>query len=81
MFPNPIPTPVGARTGVDDGGAIADFDQAAKLSPTWAAPWFLSGRIMDRIGRTSDANQRFRRAFELGYNDPWLLNRIQSLGG
>lgn len=70
-----------ARTATNPNGAIADFDKAADLSPEWADPWFASGVIYDRDGQSTEANRRLRRAFELGYSDPWLLNRIQSLGG
>lgn len=70
-----------ARAGRDDSGALQDFDRATELSPEWALPYFVSGRLLDRMGREADANRRFRRAFELGYKDPWLLKRIRSLGG
>lgn len=70
-----------AQTGWNDDAALRDFERASSLSPEWAAPWFLSGKILDRIGRADAANERFRRAFELGYQDPWLLERVRSLGG
>ena len=69
------------RIGRSDRGALADFDQAAALAPSWAAPWYQAGRLLDRIGRRDEANRKLRRAFELGFQDPWLLRRIQSLGG
>ncbi len=70
-----------ALDGRNDQAALRDFAKSSELSPEWAAPWFFSGEILDRIGRTADANRHFRRAFELGYQDPWLLRRIQDLGG
>lgn len=70
-----------AREGRVDAGALADYEQAAALSPEWAEPWFLAGRLLDAAGRKDDADRRFRRAFELGYRDPWLERRIRSLGG
>lgn len=70
-----------ARAGQDDRAAIADFDQAIRLAPEWSDPWFQAGLALDRQGQTEAANQRFRRAFELGQKDVWLLNRIRSLGG
>jgi tetratricopeptide (TPR) repeat protein len=70
-----------ARAGSDDRAAVADFDKAIGLAPEWADPWFQSGLILDRTGNTEAANKRFRRAFELGQKDPWLLSRISSLGG
>ncbi len=70
-----------ALAGRDDRAALADFDQAIRLSPEWSDPWFQAGLAHDRVGQTEAANQRFRRAFELGQKDPWLLERIRSLGG
>ncbi|MEL7464313.1 MAG: tetratricopeptide repeat protein [Pseudomonadota bacterium] len=70
-----------ARSGANDQGALADYARAAELAPEWSDPWYLAGRILDGQGRTNEANQRFRRAFELGHKDPWLLNRITALGG
>lgn len=70
-----------ARTGRDDAGALSDYARAADLAPEWSDPWYLAGRILDAQGRADEANQRFRRAFELGHKDPWLLQRITSLGG
>ena len=69
------------RAGRDDAGALADYARAAELAPEWSDPWYRAGRILDRLGRADDANLRFRRAFELGHKDPWLLDRITALGG
>lgn len=70
-----------AREGRDNAGALADYDRAAELSPEWAAPRFQGGVLLDQLGRREEANNRFRRAFELGFKDPWLLKRIRELGG
>lgn len=70
-----------ARTGRDDRGALADFERASALAPEWSAPWFLAGRLLDRLGRTAEADAKLRRAFELGHQDPWLLERIRRMGG
>ena len=70
-----------ARAEAGDGRAIADYDQAINLAPEWPEPWYLSGLFLDGQGRRDEANQRFRRAFELGSKAPWLLERITSLGG
>lgn len=70
-----------ARDARNDSQALDDYDRAAELSPEWAAPYFAAGQFLDRNGQTEAANARFRRAFELGYKDPWLLKRIRSLGG
>lgn len=70
-----------ARAARDIGAALADFDAAIRLTPEWAEPWFRSALMLDRAGRVEEANFRFRRAFELGHKDPWLLERVRSLGG
>ncbi|MEM7544336.1 MAG: tetratricopeptide repeat protein [Pseudomonadota bacterium] len=70
-----------ARAGRDDRGALEDFETAARLAPQWSSPWFQSGQALERSGQVDAANQHFRRAFELGHKDPWLLDRIQQLGG
>ena len=70
-----------SRAGTNDQGAVEDFDKASANAPEWSDPWYRAGRILDRLGRADDANLRFRRAFELGHKDPWLLDRITALGG
>lgn len=65
----------------DQRAALADYDKAISLSPEWAAPYFASGKMLDAAGNQEEANRRFRRAFELGMKDPWLLKRVRSLGG
>lgn len=65
----------------DGRAALADYDKAISLSPEWAAPYFASGKMLDAAGDRNEADRRFRRAFELGMQDPWLLKRIRSLGG
>lgn len=70
-----------ARAAAGDGRALLDYDKAIEHAPEWPDPWYFSGRFLDSQGRTDEANRRFRRAFELGSKDPWLLQRITSLGG
>lgn len=69
-----------ARIGVRDPLALADFSRAVALSPEWGRAWFERGRQLDRMGRADDANVDFRRAYELGYEDRWLQERILSIG-
>ena len=59
-----------AREGRNSGAALADYAKASELSPEWASPWFFAGKLLDDLGRQSEANRQFRRAFELGYQDP-----------
>lgn len=70
-----------ARRETNPRGALADLDDAIRLSPEWPAAWLLSGRLLDEAGRADDANFRLRRAFELGATDPWLLERLRAIGG
>ncbi len=69
------------REGRDDAAALADYQAAAELAPEWPEPWFRAGKLLDRLGRKGDADRNFRRAFELGMKDPWLLERMRALGG
>ncbi len=68
------------RIGDRDTQALADYQRALSLSPEWALAWFERGRLFDRLGRTEQANRDFRRAYELGYEDRWLQERIIEMG-
>jgi tetratricopeptide (TPR) repeat protein len=68
------------RVGDRDSLALADFGRAVALDPEWAQAWFERGRQFDRMGRVEDANRDFRRAYELGYEDRWLQERILAIG-
>jgi len=68
------------RAGDKDPLALADLQRAVALDPEWAQAWFERGKQFDRMGRTEEANRDFRRAFELGYEDRWLQERILSIG-
>ena len=68
------------RIGVMDPLALADYQRAVALNPEWGRAWFERGRQFDRMGRTEEANRDYRRAYELGYQDPWLQERILSMG-
>jgi tetratricopeptide (TPR) repeat protein len=68
------------RAGEKDPLALADLQRAVALDPEWAQAWFERGKQFDRMGRTEEANRDFRRAFELGYEDRWLQERILAIG-
>jgi len=68
------------RIGEQDQLALADLQRAVALAPEWAQAWFERGKQFDRMGRTEYANRDFRRAFELGYKDRWLQERILAIG-
>lgn len=61
--------------------ALADFDAAVRISPGWAAAWATRGQAQERLGRPEAASADYRRAFELGYQAPWLNRKIEALGG
>ncbi|MGB0504896.1 MAG: tetratricopeptide repeat protein [Pikeienuella sp.] len=67
-----------ALTGQDDETALADFIEATTHSPEWSWPWFMAGKTLDQLARRGEALTYYRRAFELGHKDAWLLDRIQS---
>ena len=68
-----------ARAGRGALNAVEDFDMAINLSPEWAAAWFERGRYLDNAGDCEGANRDLLRAYDLGYNDPWLVQRVRRL--
>ena len=68
-----------ARAALNQRGALADFDQAIRLQPEWSVAWFARGRYWDAQGNREAANADFLRADELGYSDPWLIQRIREI--
>lgn len=60
--------------------ARGDFDRAIALDPEWAGAFFARGLFLDRRGARDAAEADFRRAYELGHRDPWLLERLGLLG-
>ncbi|MEM7508179.1 MAG: tetratricopeptide repeat protein [Pseudomonadota bacterium] len=70
-----------ARAQLDDAGAQADFDRALELSPEWGWGHFIRGRYHDGQKREEAANRDYLRAFELGYSEPWLLERVRRISG
>lgn len=70
-----------ARSMQGNSKARGDFDRAIALKPEWAAAWYLRGRFLDKDGKVEEANSDFQRAYELGYSDPWLIERMRKLSG
>ncbi len=62
-------------------GAQGDFDAAIELAPEWSAAWFARGQYYDLVGDAEAANRDFRRAYELGHQDPWLVQRMREISG
>lgn len=65
----------------DPARALADLDAAIRLRPEWAEAHALRGRLHEQAGRVDAADADYRRAFELGFQAPWLNERIRALGG
>lgn len=65
----------------DPARGLQDLDAALSISPNWAAAWATRGRINEAAGRREAAAGDYRRAFELGYQAPWLNQKIEALGG
>ena len=55
------------RLGVNDiGGALADFQQASRLDPNYALPWYKMAQIYYREGRSEEGKEAERRFIALG---------------
>lgn len=70
-----------ARAGAGLPEAGADFDQALEIDPEWGGAWFARGQYWDARGNVEAANRDFMRAYELGYPDPWLHQRVRDISG
>lgn len=70
-----------ARAGLGDPQAEADFDRAVALEPESGSVWFARGKYHDERGAREAANADFLRAYELGYADPWLIQRVREISG
>ncbi|MFK7942509.1 MAG: tetratricopeptide repeat protein [Paracoccaceae bacterium] len=68
-----------ARSGDNDAGL--DFDRALEIDPEWGGGWFARGQYWESRGNREAANRDFLRAYELGYPDPWLLQRVREISG
>lgn len=68
-----------AALGRSDAGL--DFDRALEIEPEWGGGWFARGQFFDAKGNREAANQDFLRAYELGYPDPWLIQRVREISG
>jgi len=70
-----------ARAAQGKAGARNDFDRAIALKPEWAAARYMRGRWFDNEGAVDEANTDFLRAYQLGYSDPWLIERVRTMSG
>ncbi|MBX2853406.1 MAG: tetratricopeptide repeat protein [Rhodobacteraceae bacterium] len=65
----------------DRDAALSDYAMAIESAPDDPRAYYQRGLFLDRLGRVDHANSDFRRAWELGWRDEWLHERITSLGG
>lgn len=65
------------REGADRSGAQADYDAAVRLGVDPGRAFFERGRFFDRIGDAAAADADLERAYTLGYDDPWLNERLR----
>ena len=70
-----------ARAALGRADAGLDFDRALEIEPEWGGGWFARGQFFDAKGNREAANQDFLRAYELGYPDPWLIQRVREISG
>jgi len=70
-----------ARANARDARAGEDYDRAIALAPDWARAHALRGRFREAQGRTAEAERDFLRAYELGLDARWLVERVQRIGG
>lgn len=70
-----------ARAALGRSDAGLDFDRALEIEPEWGGAWFARGQFFDSQGSREAANQDFLRAYELGYPDPWLIQRVREISG
>ena len=70
-----------ARAGAGSPEAGVDFDRALEIDPEWSGAWFARGQYWDARGNVEAANRDFLRAYELGYPDPWLNQRVRDITG
>ncbi len=70
-----------ARAALGKPGVRDDFDRAIALTPEWAPAWYMRGRYLDSTGAIDAANADFLRAYQLGYSDAWLIERMRQMSG
>lgn len=70
-----------ARAAEGRAEAGADFDRALEIDPEWSGGWFARGQYWDAQGNREAANRDFLRAYELGYPDAWLIDRVREITG
>lgn len=70
-----------SRGAAGDAGAETVYDKAISLAPEWARAWFARGVFFESQDRREEANRDFMRAYELGFSDPWLNERVRQIRG
>lgn len=67
--------------GANPEAALIDYEAAMAIAPDDPRAFYLRGRLLDQMGRAADANRDLRRAYELGWRDEWLIERMIAIGG
>lgn len=67
------------RSETDPAAGLADLDCAVELDPAAARVWRDRGRLLDRLGRSAEADESFRRAFELGLRSAEVAERVETM--
>ncbi|MEM6438088.1 MAG: tetratricopeptide repeat protein [Pseudomonadota bacterium] len=61
--------------------ALRDLTRAIDIVPKRAVLYVHRGQVLEGLGRQGEADRDYRRAFELGFQSPWLNQRIEAMGG
>jgi tetratricopeptide (TPR) repeat protein len=69
-----------AREAQGRPGVLEDFDRAVAVDPEWPRAWAFRGLHHEKAGRIEAANADFLRAYDLGFGERWLVERVQTLG-
>lgn len=70
-----------AREARGGDGAEQDMTRALTLAPEWGWGHFIRGQFLERQGRLEAANTDYQRAYQLGYSNTFLIDRIRRLSG
>ena len=60
-------------------GALDDFRRALEINPDFTSVYIIRGKYFDSVQNRDAANQDFRRAYDLGWSEEWLHERILSM--
>ena len=70
-----------ARAALGAPTAEADMTKALSLSPEWGWGHFIRGQFFEAQGKVDAANTDYLRAFQLGYENSFLVQRMREISG